>query len=71
MEWLQSIDWTSLSATIGYYLAYFTFYVLLIQTTVVASVKSVSSIFYQADANIGTEVLSASILWSIFILMNM
>ena len=71
MEWLQSIDWPSLGVTIGYYLAYFMFYVLLIQSTVVATVKSISSIFYQADTNIGSEVLGAAVLWSIFILVNM
>lgn len=74
MEWLQgiqSIDWMALSKIGAVYLGYFIFYVLLIQSTTIAVIKSISSIFYQSDTNTGSEVMAASVLWSIFILLQM
>ncbi len=67
----QGINWLELGKTGGYYLFFFIFYILLIQTTIVATIKSISSIFYQADTNVGSEVMAAAVLWSMFILMHL
>lgn len=69
---LQSIDWGTLSKTVGLNIVYFLYFVTLIQTTVVAVVKSVSSIFYTTDdSSSNASVMASAILWSIYIIANM
>ena len=71
LQMFQGIEWLNVGKIIGYYGFYFLFYVLLIQSTIIASIKGVSSIFYKTETNMGTEVMAASVLWSVFILLHM
>ena len=70
-ETITTIDWFGIGKLAGLYLAYFVFYAMLIQTTVVATINGISSIFYKDDKSAIIEITAASILWSIYILMNM
>ena len=70
-ETITTIDWFGISKIAGIYLAYFIFYAMLIQTTVIATINGISSIFYKDDRSAIIEITAASVLWSIFILLNL
>ena len=69
-ETVTSFDWIGMLKISGIYIMYFAFYTMLIQTTIITLIRGVSNIFYKEDKGIASEIMATSILWSIFILMN-
>ena len=70
-ETITSIDWYGIFKISGIYIAYFVFYAMLIQTTIVATINGISSIFYKDDKGSPiAEITAASLMWALYIVMN-